>query len=385
MKLIPSIENKDVLIFKSLLFIWIMAIPFKNAVYQISVVAIIIFFLVHLFQTKKFNILIENLKNTKYLTFTFICIIISMIVANLANLELLDKKSWHIVYMFVIRYGLIFVILAYFYKLDFFNKKEIISAVLLSLSFLMFTGLYQVIGNSNIVMGSGITGSLDNRNAFGLFMGMGVVLSSLIIKDKKILGLILFLMFSFFMIFSFSRSSWVASTFSIIILIIFNYRKIKMFHFLYVVLFFTFIIALYFGFDSFQNRLSQLFNGNSSGRTQIWMHTIGFIKESMFLGYGIDSWKSLPDTFLNRFPDPHNLFLEILIYTGTLGLIACFSSILVVLSKIFTSKDFILFPIATYLLVVTQFDFGAFGSKELLSFLTIFVFIVYSDSFKVVR
>ena len=50
--------------------------------------------------------------------------------------------------------------------------------------------------------------------------------------------------------------------------------------------------------------------------------------------------------------------------------------------KIYESKNFILFPIVTYFIVVTQFDFGAYGSKELLSFLTIFVFFVYADSFR---
>ena len=380
-----ALENKNIFIFKLLLLVWIIAIPFKNAVYQISVVAIIIFFIVHLLKTKNFDILIDNYKKTKYLSYGFISIIISMVLANLFSLELLDKKSWHIIYMFVIRYGFMFVILAYFYKLEFFNKKEIITTVLLSLSLLMLTGLYQVVENPNVVLERGITGTLDNRNAFGLFMGMGLVLSSLIIKDKKILGLFLVLIFSFFMIFSFSRSSWVASCFSLIILFALNYKKIKTLYFIYFFMFCIFLLSLYFGFDSFQNRFNQLLEGNSSGRIEIWTRTLIFVKQNLILGYGIDSWKSLPDPFLNRFPDAHNLFLEILIYTGLVGFIACFYTILVVILKIFITKKSILFPVAAYFLVVAQFDFGAFGSKELLSFLTIFVFLVYSDSFKVAK
>ena len=74
--------------------------------------------------------------------------------------------------------------------------------------------------------------------------------------------------------------------------------------------------------------------------------------------------------------------MEILLYTGLFGLISCVFTIFVVLKKIYESKNFILFPIATYFIIVTQFDFGAYGSKELLSFLTIFVFFVYADNFR---
>ncbi|KAB7888576.1 O-antigen ligase family protein [Poseidonibacter ostreae] len=375
-----DIEDKN--IFKILVFIWIMSIPFKNAVYQISVITIIVFFLYYLIKFKNFSILFENLKNTKYLFLGFFSIILSMIISNLFNLEYLDNKSWHIIYMFVIRYGLIFVILIYFYKLDFFNKKEIIATVLLSLIFLMFTGIYEIIGNMNVVMSRGILGTLDNRNTFGLFMGMGVVLSLLIVKDYKLIGLVLILMFSFFMIFSFSRSSWVASTSSIFILFILNYKKIKIVHLGYIVIFLTFLITLYFNFDSFQNRFDQLISGYSSNRIEIWMHTIALIKDNFIFGYGIDSWNNLPDSYLVRFPNPHNLFLEILINIGLLGLGIYIFTVMVIIVKIISSKNFILLPVASYFLIVTLFDFSIFTSKELLSFLTIFIFLVYSNDFK---
>ncbi|WP_193315050.1 O-antigen ligase family protein [Poseidonibacter ostreae] len=246
----------------------------------------------------------------------------------------------------------------------------------------MFTGIYEIIGNMNVVMSRGILGTLDNRNTFGLFMGMGVVLSLLIVKDYKLIGLVLILMFSFFMIFSFSRSSWVASTSSIFILFILNYKKIKIVHLGYIVIFLTFLITLYFNFDSFQNRFDQLISGYSSNRIEIWMHTIALIKDNFIFGYGIDSWNNLPDSYLVRFPNPHNLFLEILINIGLLGLGIYIFTVMVIIVKIISSKNFILLPVASYFLIVTLFDFSIFTSKELLSFLTIFIFLVYSNDFK---
>lgn len=90
----------------------------------------------------------------------------------------------------------------------------------------------------------------------------------------------------------------------------------------------------------------------------------------------------MPNSYLNQFPDPHNSVLEILLYTGLFGLISALFTIGVVIYKIIKTKNLNLLPIATYFVVVTQFDFGAYGSKELLSFLTIFVFFVYADSFQ---
>ena len=369
-------------IFKFLIFIWILSIPFKNAVFQISIVLISIFFLYHLLKTRSFNILFDNLKETKNLFIGFSFIIFAMILSNLLNPEFLDKKSWHTIFSFIFRYGLILIILAYFYRLDFFRKKDIIVVTLFSFFFLLLTGVYQIIQEPNIVMGEGIKGTLNNRNAFGLMMGMGFVTSFYLLNYKRNFGLVLLLLFSFFMIFSFSRSSWVASSFSFIILLALNYKNIKISHIVYFSFFMIFLALLYFSFDSFQHRFEQLLNGNSSNRTTIWLYTIEFIKEKIFFGYGLNSFKNLPNDFLNQFPDPHNSILEILLYTGLFGLISCVFTIFVVLKKIYDSKNFILFPIATYFIVVTQFDFGAYGSKELLSFLTIFVFFVYADSFR---
>ena len=382
MFLLGSENNFYKSIFKIILIIWILSIPFKNAIFQGSIIFAIIFFLFYIFKTKNFNILFDNLKETKNLFFGFSLIVLAMILSNLLNPEFLDKKSWHSIFSFVYKYGFMFIILAYFYRLDFFKKKDIFIMTLCSFSFLLLTGIYQIIQEPNIIMGEGIIGTLDNRNSFGLIMGMGFVSSFYLLKDKKEFALPLLILFSFFMIFSFSRSSWIATNISFIILLILNHRNIKISDIIYFLGFTSFIILLYFNFDSFQHRFEQLLDGYSSSRTSIWIHTIELIKENIFFGYGLNSFRNLPDELLNKFSDPHNSILEILIYTGCFGLISCVLTIFVVLKKIYESKNFILFPISSYFIVVSQFDFGAFGSKELLSFLTIFVFFVYADSFR---
>ncbi len=368
--------------FKFLLVLWIISIPFKNAIFQGSIGLIILFFIYSLFKNKDYFILIENLKKVKYLSIGFFLIVSSMILSNLVNPENLSQKSWHTTFMFVIRYGLIFVCLAYFYKKNYFEEKFVKILVYSSLVYLALLGLYELILNPSILNGIGIHGTLSNRNSFGLHMGMGVVLSAILFMYNKKIAVLLFIVFTFLMMFSFSRSSWVASFSSILVLMIFNYREIKMSHILYMFGFIGFLLAVYFSSDSLQVRFSQLLEGYSSQRTTIWSYTIEFIKLNLTIGYGIDSWASLPNAYLNKFPDPHNMVLEILLYTGLIGFFFCFLTIFIILKKIVKSKNYIYLSISIYFLVITQFDFGAFFTKEILSFLTIFVFLVYSKKFK---
>lgn len=362
-----------------------MAIPFKNSVYQISLFLIIIYFFGHLFKTKNNNILLENLSKTTILTVGFSFIIICMHISNIVNFQHIDTNSWRLLYMFILRNGLVFIILAYFYRLNFFEKKDLILWLFCSFLFLALTGFYEIIIHPNIMLGEGIKGTLSNRNAFGLFVGMGFVISLLLIQKHKNLGFLFLCIFSFLMIFSFSRSSWVASFLSSLLVFALNYKKIKFKDFLYFLLFLGLILSIYFYFDAFQDRFKQLLIGNSSNRTDIWTGTLKVIQQKLYLGYGMGSFKNLPDFAISRYGDPHNMVLEIFVSTGIAGFIAVFFTIFVVLLKIFKEKNYTLFPIATYFLVVTQFDFGAFGSKELLSFLTIFVFFVYSNDFRAIK
>ncbi len=374
-----TLENKNLL--KFFLFIWVISIPFKNSIYHISVFLLIMYFLLHLGITKKVHILFANVKKTISLTIGFFLLILCMHISNFSNLDSIDIKSWYLLYMFIIRYGLIFVLLSYFYKLNFFEKKELVQWLFCSFCALALTGVYQLIIEPNILLGQGIQGTLSNRNAFGLFVGMGFVLSLFTTLHYKT-GFFLSTLFLVLMLFSFSRSSWVASFISSLLFIALNYKIIKLKHFLYFIFLVSLLLFMYFYFDSFQHRFDQLIHGDSSNRTTIWIRAIDFIKEKFYFGYGLDSFKYLPDLSISQYRDPHNMVLEILISIGIVGFMIFLFTIIIILLKIYQDKNYLLYPMAAYFLIVTQFDFGAFASKELLSFLTIFVFYVYADHFR---
>lgn len=85
-------EDKYKLAFNIILFIWLCSIPFKNAIYQISTVLVLLFFVAHLIINKNYSVLIENFKKTKVLTVFVALILLSMCLANILNPELKPVK-----------------------------------------------------------------------------------------------------------------------------------------------------------------------------------------------------------------------------------------------------------------------------------------------------
>ena len=170
-----------------LLLIWILSIPFKNSIYQMSTVLIMVYFLVYLVKNRDFIYLKEIIIKYRDLIIIFLLIILSMTISNFLN-ETSKTDAWRIMFSFIYRYAFIFFILIFFYSKNFFSRKQLFIYILLSLSIQSLDGLYQSIYGYDVFLhnkGSiikGLTGGTYNRNIFALFMGIGVLLSFLSIK-----------------------------------------------------------------------------------------------------------------------------------------------------------------------------------------------------------
>lgn len=376
--------DKTKFAFKFLLFVWLCSVPFKNSIYQISTILLLVFCIWHFVYYKNYFILKENFKKTKILSFFVGLIILSMIVSNLLNLELLTKDSWKNTLSFIYRYAFVFIALAYFYALNFFNKKEIIFMLLFGTMLLALSGICEAILNPEIIISSvGLTGPLNNRNTMGLIMSASVVFSLFILRKNLLFGFILLAIYGFCMLFSFSRSGWVASGVAFLIFLSLNFKKFDKRFFIAAIVFIVTLVLIYLNVDSFQTRFNQLLEGDSSYRTELWKCGISQIINQLFFGHGISIWRSLnlpPDIALHT--GVHNSIIEILLFTGIFGLFVWISAVLVVFFEILKSKNFIYLPLLTYFIVITQFDFSVFDSKELFSYVSVFLFLVYSDKFK---
>lgn len=376
-------EDKYKLAFNIILFIWLCSIPFKNAIYQISTVLVLLFFVAHLIINKNYSVLIENFKKTKVLTVFVALILLSMCLANILNPELLAKKSWHYIISFFYRYVLVFIALAYFYRLKYFDKKVLVDVFLFGLLFVAAIAIFMLILNPDTVYG-GLKGTFDNRNAMGLAMSLGVVFTLFILKDNIKIGLVLLAIFGFCMLFSFSRSGWVASFVAYMVFYIFYYKKLDKRFFIIFGICILAVILLYLSIDIFQDRVNSLLKGNSSYRTNLWKFGLTQIPNNLFFGHGISCWRNLNlPVDIAAHTGLHNSTLEILLFTGIFGLVAWISAVLTVFYQILKDKNYIYLSLLVYFVVITQFDFSVFDSKELFSAVTIFMFLVYSDKFKV--
>lgn len=375
-------EDKYKLAFNIILFIWLCSIPFKNAIYQISTILVLLFFVVHLIINKNYSVLIENFKKTKVLTVFVALILLSMCLANILNPELLAKKSWHYIISFFYRYVLVFIALAYFYRLKYFDKKVLVDVFLFGLLFVAAIAIFMLILNPDTVYG-GLKGTFDNRNAMGLAMSLGVVFTLFVLKNNIKIGLVLLVIFGFCMLFSFSRSGWVAGFLAYIIFIVFYFKELNKKFFIAVGICILVLICVYFGVDSLQDRVNLLLQGNSSHRTDLWKFGLTQIPNNLFFGHGVSCWRNLNlPVDIAVHTGLHNSTLEILLFTGIFGLVAWISAVLTVFYQILKDKNYIYLSLLLYFVVITQFDFSVFDSKELFSAVTIFMFLVYSDKFK---
>lgn len=375
-------------VFQFLLIIHIMSIPFKNAVYQISTVLIILFFLVYLIKFKKFKQLFDNFNQTKNLSITFFGIVIFMIVSNLLNPNFISDKAWNLTFMFVIRYALIFIILAYFYRLDFFNKNFIICFVTVSFLLLSLTSIYEIINDPNVIFNvkKGLAGSRGNRAAFGIMIGIGAAYCLCLYMKNKILSLSLFFYFSFFLIFSFARTAWVGILCAIIVFLIINFKKFskkdKKIFLLLILLSVFCLVLLYFNIDSVNARFNSLLAGESTYRFKIWKYSFDMFLKQPILGYGVDSFGKLPNNIFypNIALTSHNFILEILLSIGLIGLLFCILSIYLVCKELYINSIFL--PVGIFIIVSFLFNAGSFSGKDFLSSLVLLVFLAFANKFK---
>lgn len=379
------IKQENIFIF--LLFLWTVSIPFKNAVYQGSTIFLIIFFLVYLIKNRDYQYFKNLFYDYKDLFISFSLIILSMSISNVIN-DLSNIDAWRLELNYIYRYALIFIILIYFFSKQFFSKQIFIVFIFASLSIQGIDGIFQSIMGFDIFnhnLGSlttGLTGVTFNRNTFGFFVGLGLILSFLLIKKDFIFNktnfitCIFFIIFIFCTLFSYSRAVWVALLIVFIIYVIINIKKISIKTIFIFILFISFIILVFLNIDLLQNRFNLLIDGYTSERDIIWFETIKQINKKLIFGWGLDSWKTYGT---ENFAAAHNITLEILFNLGFFGLFVYLYFLLLVIKEIFTKKNYSLLLFTLFILIVGQFDHSLFISKTYLSTITILMFFVFNN------
>lgn len=387
------ILNKTTLnhLLKSTIFIFILFIPMKTSIYQISFVILTILFFIYLIYYRKFNTLKHLFLIYKDIYFKFSLIILSMFISNILSYFIISE-SWFVLMQYIGRYFLFFWILIFFYNEKMISKPFIIIAIFISLFLQSIDGLNQLFFNIDFIkshVGSitvGLSGGTDNRNVFGFFMAIGASISSVIFcnysanESKKVsllFTICCLIIFLLTLLFSYSRSAWL---FYVTFIILYTIKNLKFWSYQKTFLLLFIITAvigiMFFSFHTLFIRFFELISMNSSQRDIIWLDAIRLIQEKLFFGYGLMTFQAVssqPIFFI------HNSFLEILFSLGLFGLLAFTYLLLTILKEIIKYKNPIYLSFFFAFLVVTQFDHSVLKGITSLSTLALFAFFIFID------
>jgi len=375
------------------LLIWIIYIPMKTSIYQISFACNVVLFFTYLFLNKKIYILKDILIENKNLILVFGLVLVSMTISNTLG-RFVTLESWNTQFQYLFRYFFMFIMLLFFYKENLISKKFVLIAILLALSLQGMDGLYQSIVGYDFIknnLGSlfdGLSGATFNRNNFGFFMAIGIsICTGLLFYNQEykltkihILALAtLYLIFFFNLLFTYSRASWLFYSVFVFILFTLEYKKISKKHLFIVLAIMIFAALMFFYFDNLFFRLCQLVQMNDGGRSPIWNDAISLIKENYIFGYGLMTYEyiaSQPTLSI------HNSVLEIVLFLGVFGFITFTILLYLILKKIINNKNNFHLALFFAFLVITQFDNSIIKGITSLSSLSLFAFFIFSNKNK---
>jgi len=362
------------------LFIWIITIPFKNAVYQVAIAFLLISCVFIIIKNKDYSTFKSVITRDKVLLSGITLLFISMTVSNYFGLN--PSEAFIEQLKFFYKYIFIFFALLYLHEKKYYSLKLLIIFILISLSIQALNGVYQHVVTTDFftartLAGAAITGSFPNQNVFGLFMIISSALFLVQIQTKHSpsrltpIMLMLFIISIYGLLFSYSRASWVAfSTFYLIMLI----STKKMTHFLVLVIPLILALILFLSNVGLMNRLEQLLIGHDSGRFEIWLWAINSFKESWLLGYGLDSWHLIKNVPPVQFI--HNSILDVAVHLGVLGVFSYTLLSLHILRKSFLCHGTGAFALGVALFVISLFDHSVLRGKLFLPILTVYAIYV---------
>lgn len=371
------------------LFVFILFIPMKTSIYQISFGLLILFSSLYFLKNGQLTYLWQLLLQNKKVAISINLVIASMIISNLiSSYSTLD--SWKIIIHYIFRYFLFFLLLQALYEKSIISKHFIFIAIFSSLFLQGFDAIYQALTGFDFIrnlpgsINNGLQAATFNRNTFGLFMAIGISLSTAFLIKKELLPYFYYKVFFIFatalflfgLMFSYSRAAWIFYCIFIFTFTIQEYKNFTNKNFIFYAIICFCILSFFFYFDSLFIRLLELVNLESSNRYTIWLDSINLIKIQPFFGYGLMTY---PKITSQEILSVHNSLLEITLFLGIVGLTAFSFLLFLILQKIIQTKNSIYFAFFISFLIISQFDHSIIKNIPLLSTLSIFAFFIFSN------
>lgn len=307
-----------------------------------------------------------------------------------------------------------FFLFSFFLSLNllfFKNRERRIETILLTISIsatlisayavLQFLGIDFLTWNEPASITKRAFSTLGQPNFLGSFLLLTLILPLYLIKknnkvySKILLGLSFGIQF-LALIFSGSRGAWmgflVGFLFYLGYLFLKRNKRILIFGGL---VFIIFILALFLGTNTFSQRFKSSFDfssGGASARISLWLASFDGIKKNPW-GYGIENQKDVLVSYYEAdwgtfnkvnvmFDRAHNIFLDILLEVGIIGLIICLVFVLFIFRLLFNNikneknKDLSLIIFISLLSYLVSLFFGFATTVSALYFWLFFSIII---------
>lgn len=382
-KTIPT-EVKTHPIFTSTLLLWLLTIPFKNSIYQVSLFLISIIAITDIIKFKDYKTVKSLINRDKLLSIGIALLLVSMTLSSYFGLN--PSNSFEVQMKFFYKYILLAFALQYLFAKRYFSLKILTSFIVFSLSIHIINGLYQSITSYDLFYNYGLhhqalSGAFQNRNIYGLFMLISSCILSILVSRRELkqwlpMTGILLAASIYCLIFSYSRASWLSYAAFYLILFFNSSRQHRLLAGTIPVMI---AIVLFSTSESLLERLNQLLVGFDSGRIDIWLWAAAAFKQNWLLGYGLETMALIDGAPNYQFV--HNSILEIAISLGFIGLCAygIIASRILITAFQFTPR---LFAMGIALFIVSLFDHSILDGKRFIPILMLYATYIMMFSYQ---
>jgi len=257
-----------------------------------------------------------------------------------------------------------------------------------------------------------LSGTLSNPNLFACYISLSIFITIFLLaiehnKKLKILWLSLIILNCYTLFFSGTRGSWIGLIFGLVFILFFNFLKlnykIRISIIIGILIVSALIILVFFNLQQIRSIpggpvISRIINVNLSGRIESWQASMAAIKDRPILGWGFESFAFVSDKYYEKnlprgiyFDRPHNKIIEILIYSGMLGLLSylfVFSVIFYLIFKYtklwedYSGKSKITYTSILAAFFICYFVQNIFAFDNICTYILFFIVVGFINTFK---
>lgn len=376
--------------FNALLFFTMLGINLGRAYFYFFAASLVVYFTVYLLKNfaEEWSLLKETILNLKHVAISFLLILMAMTISNIAN-DFSNLNAWHTQFKFFLKIPILLLTLLFFYRKGFFSLPLFYCFVTFGLCIQALDGLFQAttgydfFRETNRTLCQGLTGATTNRNFFGYLVGFGIIIFLQLtfhhkkFTEKAIYGAI-GAVFFFCILYSLSRGVWFAVIVSLSFLFLYHLFTTRYKRSFFILTVLLLLIASIFTVDCLASRTIAVVQGSSSARYPIWKEVTELIMQKPIFGWGMEKMGFTG----NYASHVHNVLLEIILYTGLLGLLTFAYCLYNLIKGMLHNKQIFLFSILVYILIRCLFDHTFFSGHLIPISITILMFLTFAEDSK---